>query len=99
MRRETRGTETSKYPKEKKTKVIAKVAASEMALVQTKCYGIWGCGTSTKRFSESSRSVLEKHTTEGESPVGERGVRSETSPEYHGARRTLWEAGRTISQD
>ena len=42
MRRETRGTETSKYPKEKKTKVIAKVAASEMVRVQTNGYGSWG---------------------------------------------------------
>ncbi len=31
----TRGTETSKYPEEKKTKVIALVAASERALAQT----------------------------------------------------------------
>ena len=31
----TRGTETSKYPEEKKTTVIALVAASERALAQT----------------------------------------------------------------
>ena len=31
----TRGTETSKYPEEKKTKVIARVAASESARAQT----------------------------------------------------------------
>ena len=31
----TRGTETSKYPQEKKTKVIAQVVASERAVAQT----------------------------------------------------------------
>ena len=31
----TRGTETSKYPEEKKTKVIAQVVASERAVAQT----------------------------------------------------------------
>ena len=34
-RRQTRGTETSKYPEEEKTKVIPIVAASEIGLVQT----------------------------------------------------------------
>ncbi len=34
--RATRGTETSKYPEEKKTTVIPKVAASEMGGAQTK---------------------------------------------------------------
>ena len=34
-RRGTRGTETSKYPKEKKTKVISQVAASEREIAQT----------------------------------------------------------------
>ena len=34
-RRRTRRTETSKYPEEKKTKVIALVAASERAVAQT----------------------------------------------------------------
>lgn len=32
---QTRGTETSKYPQEKKTKVIPKVVASELGLAQT----------------------------------------------------------------
>ena len=35
IERGTRGTETSKYPEEKKTKVIPKVAASEMGTAQT----------------------------------------------------------------
>ena len=34
-RRQTRGTETSKYPEEKKTKVIPQVVASERGLAQT----------------------------------------------------------------
>ena len=34
-RKQTRRTETSKYPEEEKTKVIALVAASERALAQT----------------------------------------------------------------
>ena len=33
--RQTRGTETSKYPQEKKTKVIPSVAASERGTAQT----------------------------------------------------------------
>ncbi len=36
-RRRTRGTETSQYPEEKKTKVIAQVVASERAGAQTAC--------------------------------------------------------------
>jgi hypothetical protein len=38
--RGTRGTETSKYPEEKKTKVIPRVAASERGEAQT--IEIWG---------------------------------------------------------
>lgn len=34
-RKGTRGTETSKYPKEEKTKVISRVVASEMERAQT----------------------------------------------------------------
>ncbi len=36
IRRRTRGTETSKYPEEEKTIVIALVVASERAVAQTK---------------------------------------------------------------
>jgi len=35
-RRETRGTETSKYPQEKKTIVIPSVVASERGIAQTR---------------------------------------------------------------
>ena len=46
MQRQTRGTETSKYPEEEKTIVIPSVAASERGLAQTKELALWGCGTS-----------------------------------------------------
>ena len=42
--------------------------------------------------------VLEQPTEEGESPVEEENQTPEFDPEYRGARETLWEAGRTISQ-
>ncbi len=38
----TRGTETSKYPEEKKETSISKVAASEMERAQTKREICWG---------------------------------------------------------
>ena len=37
MEEGTRGTETSKYPEEKKETSISKVAASEMERAQTRC--------------------------------------------------------------
>ena len=45
--RRTRGTETSKYPQEEKTKVIAQVVASERAPAQTNDVAMhdWGCRT------------------------------------------------------
>ena len=43
--RHTRGTETSKYPEEEKTKVIPSVAASERGTAQTKELAPWGCRT------------------------------------------------------
>ena len=46
MKRQTRGTETSKYPEEEKTKVIPSVAASERGEAQTRELALWGCGTS-----------------------------------------------------
>ena len=44
--RQTRGTETSKYPEEEKTTVIPSVAASESGLAQTGELALRGCGTS-----------------------------------------------------
>jgi hypothetical protein len=49
--KETRGSETSQYPKEEKTKVIPLVVASESGRGQTDCVPSrqalhsWGCGT------------------------------------------------------
>ena len=40
----TRGTETSKYPEEKKERSISKVAASEMERAQTGEHAFQGCG-------------------------------------------------------
>ena len=57
--RQTRGTETSQYPEEKKTKVIAQVVASERVRAQTGVVtattGV--VGPSTKRYKKVSRSV------------------------------------------
>ena len=41
----TRGTETSKYPEEKKETSIPKVAASEIGGAQTREHAFWGCGS------------------------------------------------------
>ena len=41
-RRETRGTETSKYSQEEKEKSIPKVVASEIGRAQTKCRNTFG---------------------------------------------------------
>jgi hypothetical protein len=43
--RQTRGTETSKYPEEEKANAISWVAASETELAQTKRLASWGCRT------------------------------------------------------
>jgi hypothetical protein len=45
-----------------------------------------------------SRSELESSGIEGDSPVDENVETLSSVPEYHEARETLWEAGRTISQ-
>ena len=42
-RRRTRGTETSQYPEEKKSKEIPLVAASERGVAQTRVFGPGGC--------------------------------------------------------
>ena len=52
-RRHTRGTETSKYPEEKKTIVIPSVAASESGIAQTKtCPGVVGRLTWSKKRAD-----------------------------------------------
>ncbi len=44
----TWGTETSKYPQEKKSIEILQVAASERSQAQTKVRALWGCRTCIK---------------------------------------------------
>ena len=41
---QTRGSETSQYPEEKKTQVIPPVVASERGIAQTIRLAGWGCG-------------------------------------------------------
>ena len=53
-RRRTRGTETSHYPEEKKTKVIAPVVASERARAQTGTVEA-GPGLKDRRQSDNGR--------------------------------------------
>ncbi len=86
--RDTRGTETSKYPEEKKEKSILKVAASEMGRAQTESYGFRGCGQSIRDggslVEEIWKGPPKRVTvpyTKGEDP--------QTDPEYYGARETL----------
>ena len=58
-RRRTRGTETSQYPEEEKTKVIAQVVASERATAQTSCVAtrVRGCRTVDSIIYKVSGSV------------------------------------------
>ena len=71
----TRGTETSQYPEEKKTTVIAQVVASERAAAQT---GSVKAPPGLKDRQQQTATVqpkhLEKCAAAGESPVGERRV-------------------------
>ena len=54
-----------------------------------------GCGV---RNLQVSGTALERPAIEGESPVREDFVDSETAPEYRGTRETLWESGGTTLQ-
>ena len=59
----TRGTETSKYPKEEKEKSIPIVAASEVGIAQTGGFGCRGCRTSIikrKLVEESWKALPQK---------------------------------------
>ena len=66
----TRGTETSKYPEEKKETSISKVAASEMERAQTEEHAFRGCGPATCT-SKISRTVLESTVKGRKNRVGE----------------------------
>ena len=66
----TRGSETSKYPEEKKEKSIPLVVASEEGRGQTK--GLRTLGVEGRRHATIGDSnTLESVTKEGDSPVGE----------------------------
>ena len=66
----TRGTETSKYPEEKKETSISKVAASEMEVAQTEEHAFRGCGPAYAG-DIASRIVLESTVKECKSHVDE----------------------------
>ena len=67
----TRGTETSKYPEEKKETSISKVAASEMEGAQTGEHAFRGCGPARSE-SKLSGKALESAARESKSLVGEK---------------------------
>ena len=110
----TRGTETSQYPEEEKSTETPLVAASERGSAQTArgvaAQGVFharGCGI-WRDLCEQVRElqngtlaepVLENLAIQGDSPVGESvGPTPRRTPEYHGTREILWEAGGTILQ-
>ena len=71
IRRRTRGTETSKYPEEKKTTVIAPVVASERARAQT---SLVKDSEGLKDYiieTEADLNCMGKQAIAGDSPVRE----------------------------
>ena len=92
----TRGSETSKYPEEKKENSISLVVASEEERGQTGGLRTTGvAGLRKPRIADLKR--VETRTEEGDSPVRE-GKDRESVPEYRGTREILWEAGGTTPQ-
>ena len=92
----TRGSETSKYPEEKKENSISLVVASEEGRGQT--VGLRTHGVEGRRYlTIADLKFLERDTKEGDSPVGE-GDNRQQVPEYRGTREILWEAGGTTPQ-
>ncbi len=67
----TWGTETSKYPQEKKKTLIPSVAASESGDSPNQG-SPWGCGRLEELQNLAERNCLESQTIEGESPVCEK---------------------------
>ena len=66
----TRGSETSKYPEEKKENSIPLVVASEEGRGQTECLRTFGvAGQRHEKISDPNE--LESSTRDGDSPVGE----------------------------
>ena len=94
--RGTRGSETSKYPEEKKENSITLVVASEEVRGQT--VGLRTGGVAGEReLTIADLNRVEMRTEEGDSPVRE-GEDRELVPEYRGTREILWEAGGTTPQ-
>ena len=92
----TRGSETSKYPEEKKENSSPLVVASEEGRGQTRGLRTPGvAGLQSPKIADSNR--LERRIREGDNPVGEGDDRQEV-PEYRGTREILWEAGGTTPQ-
>ena len=70
----TRGTETSQYPEEKKTIVIAQVVASERVTAQTDSVTApSGLKDRHQQILQRQPNRLENRAIAGESPVGEDG--------------------------
>ena len=66
----TRGSETSKYPEEKKENSISLVVASEEERGQTA--GLRTSGVAGRRYPRiADPNILERMTKDGDSPVGE----------------------------
>lgn len=102
---QTPGSEPSQYREEKKATAIPSVAASESGTAQTRGppgpRGLWG------RVRIRSGELPIAHLGEGVWKVQPKRVKApypkgvatpDLVPEYHGARETPWESGRTISQ-
>ena len=68
-RKQTRRTETSKYPEEKKTKVIPIVAASEIGLAQTGIVTAMSGLQDHDIRSMMNQNCLERQAIDGDSPV------------------------------
>ena len=92
----TRGSETSKYPEEKKENSISLVVASEEERGQTE--GLRTLGVEEQRYTTIGElNGLERPIKEGDNPVSE-ADNSQLDPEYRGTREILWEAGGTTPQ-
>ena len=92
----TRGSETSKYPEEKKENSITLVVASEEVRGQTmslRTHGVVGL----RQLTIADPKRMESRARESDSLVGE-GEDREQVPEYRGTREILWEAGGTTPQ-
>ena len=92
----TRGSETSKYPEEKKENSISLVVASEEERGQTVSLRTHGV-EEQRHTTIGEPNGLERPVREGDNPVGE-AENSQPDPEYRGTREILWEAGGTTPQ-